>query len=235
MAGALSRVKYRVSARLRPKTYWNLMGRFRAVPAVTSAYRDLEECLASGREVVDLLDGLGVVHPDAVTLHIGSGLGRVEHHLRHRVQRCVGVDISPSMVKQARQNVAAENVEFAETSGAGLEGFLPASFDLIYSFLVFQHLPRARFRSYVVDAYAHLRSGGHLVFQLMIDETGGQPEPPEAHPYGLRHYRRADVEAFLDETGFTGVVRVTLDGGADDPASTPTGDVVFCATKPPSP
>src|SRR5205085_7842885 len=182
----LSRVKYRVSARLRPKTYWNLMGRFRPVPAVTSAYRDLEECLAPGRDVVALLDRLGVVHPDAVTLHIGSGLGRVEYHLRHRVRRCVGIDISPSMVKQARQNVAAENVEFAETSGAGLEGFPPASFDLIYSFLVFQHMPRARFRGYIVDAYDRLRAGGHLVFQLMVDETGAQPEPPEAHPYGLR-------------------------------------------------
>jgi len=236
VAGVLSRVKYRVSTRLRPKTYWNLMGRLRPVPAVTSAYRDLEECLASGREVVELLDRLGVVQPDAVTLHIGSGLGRVEYHLRHRVQRCVGVDISPSMVKQARQNVASDNVEFTETSGQGLGGFAPCSFDLIYSFFVFQHMPRARFRYYVVDAHDRLRPGGHLVFQLMVDETGARPEPPEAHPYGLRHYRRADVEASLRNAGFGDVVRVALDGKDDDPASTPAGDVVFCATKPkPSP
>ena len=47
--------------------------------------------------------------------------------------------------------------------------------------------------------------------------------------------KRNNVEAFLGEVGFTRVVRVTLDGGVDDPVVTATGDVVFCATKSPSP
>lgn len=52
------------------------MGRFKAVPAVTSEFTDVAGCLASGRPVVDVLDKLGVVRPDAVTLHVLAGIGR---------------------------------------------------------------------------------------------------------------------------------------------------------------
>lgn len=231
MAGFISRTKFRVSRNVSPKAYWNLMGRFRAVPAVTSDYRSLEDCLASGREVVALLDRLGVVEPDCVTLHIGSGLGRVEYHLRHRAARCVGIDVSPSMVRQARRNVPSPNVEFIESSGTGLDEVPDPTFDLIYSFLVFQHLPRTRVRRYLADSFARLRAGGHLVCQMMIDDTGSRPEPPSTHPYGLRYYRRREVETLLADAGFAGVVRVTADGEADDPRVNPSGDVVFCATK----
>src|SRR5579885_3213315 len=134
MGGVLSRVKYQVSGRMTQKTYWNLMGRLRPVPAVTSAYRTLDDCLASGREVVDLLDRLGVLRPSATTLHIGSGLGRVETTLQDRVERGVGIDVSPSMGKQARENVPARHVEFLETSGMDLEDLPAGTFDLIYSF-----------------------------------------------------------------------------------------------------
>lgn len=226
----LSRLKYTGARRLSPKRYWDLMGRLRPVAAVTSDYRDLTESLASGTRLVALMEGLDVVSADAVTLHIGSGLGRVEYHLRHRVRRCVGVDISASMVKRARENVPFDDVEFVETDGDGLAGWPDGSFDLIYSFFVFQHLPRAAFRRYVADAARKLRHGGHFVFQLMVDETGARRDPPDAHPYGLRYYRRRDVERLLEVAGFGDVRRVTIEGGRDD-GSVTTGDVVYCATR----
>jgi SAM-dependent methyltransferase len=227
---ALSRVKYWASRPLPPKAYWYLMGRFKAVPAVTSDYVDVEDCLASGQQVVDLLDRLGVLHPGAVTLHIGCGIGRVEHHLRHRVRRCVGVDVSPSMVKRARALVPYENVEFHCTNGTDLSAMADGTVDLVYSFLVFQHLPRPQFRRYVAEAHSKLSEGGRFVFQMMIDETGTAPEPPPSHPYGLRHYTRRQVEDALAAAGFFDVSRTDLHGRADD-GSLVTGDVVFSAAR----
>ncbi len=225
----LSRLKYWASKTLPPKLYWNLMGQFKPVPAVTSEYDNVDDCLASGQQVVDLLDGLGVLRPDAVTLHIGAGLGRVEAHLRHRVATCYGADISESMVRRARRLVPYDNVRFFVIDGRGLSELPVARFDLIYSFLVFQHLPRPQFSRYVTEAYSRLADGGHFVFHLMVDETGTRPDPPASHPYGLRYYRRADVEDELLRAGFAAVTRRTLDGAPDD-GSTATGDVVFCAT-----
>jgi SAM-dependent methyltransferase len=230
--GVLRRVKYWASRRLSPKAYWYLMGRLRAVPAVTSDFGSVQECLASGEDVVALLDHLDAVGPDMVTLHIGSGLGRVEYHLSRRVRRCYGIDISSSMVKRARVLVPAANVEFLEGDGATLAAWDDGFFDLIYSFFVFQHLPRPQFLRYVAAAHAKLSPGGRLVFQLLVDETGARLDPPAEHPYGIRYYRRHDVEAALGGAGFGAVTTAALDGTVDDPAALPTGDVVFCAIKP---
>lgn len=229
---ALSRVKYWVSRPLPPKAYWYLMGRFKPVPAVTSDHLEVEDCLASGQQVVDLLDHLGALRPDAVALHIGCGIGRVEHHLRHRVRRCVGVDVSPSMVRRARALVPSANVEFHCTNGTDLSALPDASFDLVYSFLVFQHLPRPQFRRYVAEAHRKLVEGGRFVFQMMIDETGTAPDPPSSHPYGLRRYRRGQVEETLADAGYVDVRRTDLEGRPDD-GSAPNGDVVFSAVRSP--
>ncbi len=227
---ALSKAKYWVVRPLGPKAYWYLMGRWKPVPAVTSRYRSVEDCLASGKEVVTLLESLDAFGPDSVTLHIGSGLGRVEYHLRSRVKRCYGVDISPSMVKRARALVPFENVEFRTTAGSGLSEWPDGFFDLIYSFLVFQHLPRADFDRYLADAYAKLVPGGRLVFHAMIDEVPSASDPPPSHPYGLRVYRRSDIEGRLDNLGFVEVTRCDLRGGPDD-SGRAAGDVVFSAQR----
>lgn len=226
----LRRIKFGVSRRISPKAYWYLMGRLRPVPAVTSHYESLEDCLASGAAVVALLERLHAVGPEMVTLHIGSGVGRVEYHLHRRVRKCYGVDISSSMVKRARELVPQGNAEFVESDGASLAAWNDEFFDLIYSFFVFQHMPRTQFNLYLVDAHLKLRPGGKLVFQILVDETGSSPEPPSAHPYGLRHYRRHDVEAALREAEFGQITTFDLRGDPDD-ARTTTGDVVFCATK----
>lgn len=206
------------------------MGRFRPVAAVTSQCNSLADSLASGEDIARLLDRLGVLGPEMVTLQIGSGMGRVEYHLRTRVKRCYGADVSPSMVRQARSLVPFDNVEFVETDGTQLP-WPDEYFDLVYSFLVFQHLPREQFYRYLREAFGKLVHGGHLVFQITIDEKGEHRDPPRSHPYGLRHYRRREVEDALKQAGFSLLARTGLDGTPDDGSIT-TGDIVFSSAKP---
>jgi SAM-dependent methyltransferase len=200
-----------------------------AVAAVTSAAPCLADSMGSGRGVVELLNKLGVVRPEMVTLQIGSGLGRVEFYLSSQVRECWGADVSPSMVRRARRLVPFPNVHFQVTDGVTLSPWQDGAFDLVYSFFVFQHLPREQFERYLGQARAKLAPGGHLVFHLLVDERGIFPDPPSSHPYGLRYYRRQEVEERLSRAGFTALRRCDLDGQPDDGA---TGDVVFCAATP---
>lgn len=222
-----------VLARVPPKVYWHLMGRFRAVPAVTSEYTTVEESLASGKRVVDLLDAVGVIPPEAVVLQIGSGIGRVEHHLAGRVKLCFGADISPAMVEKARTLVQHPNVEFRCTNGLDLDGWGDRSLDLVFSMFVFQHIPRGQVRRYLQESLDKLRPGGHVVFQLMIDEDKTEVDPKPNHPYALRYYQRREVLDNLKAAGYVDLSTHELDGSRD--LGRPKGDVVFVGRKPDGP
>jgi SAM-dependent methyltransferase len=226
----LSRIKYRLSARMPPKQYWRLMGRFRSVAAVTSGCGGLAESQESGRAIVDLLKSLRAFDKDSVTLDIGSGLGRVEAHLAPLVRRCYGADISPTMVGKAQRLVQFENVEFRCTGGRDLAEWDDASVDLVFSFLVFQHLPRVQVERYIRAAFGRLRPDGRIVFQMMIDDDRVRADPPPSHPYGIRHYLRAGVRHLLESIGFVDIATYEMDGSPDQLRS--YGEIVFVARRP---
>jgi SAM-dependent methyltransferase len=227
---AASKAKSLVLTPLPAKLYWHLMGRFRAVRAVTSDFATLEESLASGRQVADLLAAVTGIGPDSDVLNIGSGLGRVEAHLAPRVRRCCGADISPAMVAKAGRLVQFPNVEFRCTDGGGLSEWDDQSFDLVFSIFVFQHLPREQVGRYLNQSFAKLRPGGQILFQVMIDESREFKEPPKSHPYALRRYRRLEVIGLLQEIGFNQIRILEMDGAPD--RAQPTGDIIFLARKP---
>jgi SAM-dependent methyltransferase len=214
-----------------PKHYWTLMGRLRAVPAVTSEYTSLNDSLESGGRVVAMFEHLGLLHNDAVTLQIGCGIGRIEYHLCKRVRFCYGVDIGSSMIQKARANVSAPNVRFLCNDGLGLGEFGDSTLDLVYSIFVFQHLPRDVVDIYVRDSFKKLVTGGRFVFQMMVDDLRLQPEPPATHPYGLRYYTRGEVRRLLETAGFGELTIYDFESWEPD-AGAKAGDLLFVATKP---
>lgn len=118
------------------------------------------------RIVAEALDGTDAVGRGALAVEIGSGLGRVCLALADRFDRVVGVDVSPEMVRRARELVTADNVEFVLGDGSSLEGISDESADLVLSFTVFQHIPDVSvIEGYIVDGARILRPGGSLVFQ----------------------------------------------------------------------
>jgi SAM-dependent methyltransferase len=202
------------------------MATFQPVRAVTSQYRTIEESLSSGAEIVSLLEKLGVVTPDAVTIHIGCGLGRVELFLHRKVRFCYGIDVSPVMIRHARNNVRAENVRFicADSLSA-----VPEEVQLIYSFYVFQHLPRQLTHVYIGESHGKLAQGGKLVAQMLVDDGGTTVEPPANHPYGLRYYTRNELRRVLNSAGFVDMEFLTFPGGQRDDGA--TGDLLVVASK----
>jgi SAM-dependent methyltransferase len=103
----------------------------------------------------------------ARALEIGCGMGRLLRPLSLRVERAIGIDISPEMIGLAREALSGlPNVELAVTRGR-LDGIPDASLDFVYSFIVFQHIPsRAAVYRYLRESARALRGGGALRFQV---------------------------------------------------------------------
>ena len=129
---------------------------------------DLERFFENGNTIVsDALDDAPVQPPGrALAVEIGCGLGRICKALTSRFDRVIGVDISPEMLKRAREYVPDPAVEFRLGDGVSLDVLDTASADLVLSFTVFQHIPSVSvICDYITEAGRVLKPGGVLVFQ----------------------------------------------------------------------
>ncbi|WP_437783454.1 GNAT family N-acetyltransferase [Sorangium sp. So ce1097] len=119
------------------------------------------------REVVELLEGWGVIGEDRAVLQIGCGIGRFEAALAPRVREAWGLDVSPGMIEAARRRCAGlANVVLAVSSGVDLGGVPPERFDLVYAVDSFPYLVAAGeavVDRHVAEARRVLRPGGELV------------------------------------------------------------------------
>jgi SAM-dependent methyltransferase len=127
-------------------------------------------------------------------LDFGSGVGRLTRALAGRFDRAVGVDISQTMVDNAsRFNEDVPNVSFRQNSRPDLSLFDAASFDLVNTRIVLQHLPdRETILGYLSEFLRVLRPGGILIFQL-----------PSALPFVLRLQPRRNVYLVLRRLGLS--------------------------------
>jgi SAM-dependent methyltransferase len=153
------------------RTYWDQRARLNAPWYVDTSLDyddpDIDRFFDTGRIIVaEALDAASVVpRGRALAVEVGSGLGRVCRALAERFDRVVGVDISPEMVRRAREIVADDRVVFEAGDGATIPVGDSTS-DFVLSFTVFQHIPDpAVVLGYIAEASRVLRPGGVFVFQ----------------------------------------------------------------------
>jgi SAM-dependent methyltransferase len=133
---------------------------------------DKHEFFASGvaeiRRVMQQSAQLGMPGRRRRALDFGCGVGRLTRALSAHFDSCVGVDIADSMLKLAREwHQDRPSCQFLLNTTGDLRLFEDKSFDLVYSNIVLQHLPRIRLiKSYIADFMRVLAEEGLLVFQL---------------------------------------------------------------------
>ena len=126
--------------------------------------------------------------PKAV-LDFGCGVGRLLAAFAKIADDVVGLDVSSSMLREARRNCdehRLRNVRLFESDDdlSALSG----EFDLIHSCIVFQHIPIERGRVIFSKLLQHLRPGGVGALQLTYSKTrfastfGVAPPPPATSP-----------------------------------------------------
>ena len=210
-------------AQIRPaedyKEVWNRAADADAVEAIfTGATPEIFE--ASGIADANRLRPL--VDPHARVLNIGCGIGRVERYLAPHVGELWGVDISGRMIVRARIRLAAfPNVRLRElAAGEFLSAFESGSFDLVFSFLVLQHLEKEDAYRYLEDAHRVLKPGGRLSVQfpnlLSPEYTRAfveQARPLARSPGRVRPYTETEVRHLASILGFE-IDALSLSAGA---------------------
>jgi SAM-dependent methyltransferase len=136
----------------------------------------LDDFLRTGRVEVgtalDHLRSLGSLPPLRHVLDFGAGVGRTTQALAEHADRVVGVDAATSMLEVARRvDRSGGRCEFVPTTGDDLAMFESASFDLVYSSLVLQHLPPASARVLLGELARVVRPGGALIVQVATAPT----------------------------------------------------------------
>jgi UDP-N-acetylglucosamine--N-acetylmuramyl-(pentapeptide) pyrophosphoryl-undecaprenol N-acetylglucosamine transferase len=98
---------------------------------------DFERLILGDKKLIDRLPG---ERKKLVVLDIGSGIGRMTEMFAGEFGQVHGIDISPTMVEIARRRLGTlPNVSFKESEGDCVP-YGDNTFDLIFSYLVFQHI-----------------------------------------------------------------------------------------------
>src|SRR5579864_3564918 len=95
-------------------------------------------------------------------LEIGCGPGRLMRPMSRYFAEIHGVDVSDEMIALARERLRdIPNAHPHVTDGAGLGEFPDASFDFVYSYAVFQHVPSLDvITAYMRETHRVLKTGG---------------------------------------------------------------------------
>lgn len=146
-----------------------------------------EEFLETGRRdverLMEVVQRLGCPQGRARALDFGCGPGRLSRALAAPFDEVVGVDVSETMVRRAREINADEPAcSFEVIGGHELDRLPAASFDLVYTTLVLQHMgSRKEIVGAVEGLFDRVRAGGLLVFQVPV-------QIPFARRLRLRHH-----------------------------------------------
>jgi ubiquinone/menaquinone biosynthesis C-methylase UbiE len=105
-------------------------------------------------------------------LDFGCGVGRLLVTFATIAEQVVGIDVSPSMLEEARRNCderQLHNVRLLQSDDH--LSTLTDTFDLIHSCIVFQHIPVARGRAILSNLLRRLRPGGVAAIHLTYSKT----------------------------------------------------------------
>jgi SAM-dependent methyltransferase len=144
-------------------------------------FRHVDAMLRSCRTYID-----AAFMPQSV-LDFGCGVGRVLVPFAHLFPRVVGLDVSPSMLSEARRNCdqrGAGQVDLVLSDDA--LGGLCEQFDLVHSTMVLQHVEVDRGRALFARLLERVRPGGIAALHVTYGKSSfadrwGQP-PATSNP-----------------------------------------------------
>jgi SAM-dependent methyltransferase len=134
---------------------------------------DLNEFLLTGETQIAAVmrhaGELGYPRNRGLALDFGCGVGRATRALGTYFPTCYGIDISETMITQAREiNHTSAACEFMVNTSDNLRVFPADHFDMIYTCGVLQHMPnKGVIKSYVSEFLRTLKEGGLLVCQVL--------------------------------------------------------------------
>jgi SAM-dependent methyltransferase len=106
-------------------------------------------------------------------LDFGCGVGRLILPLARHAKEVIGVDISDSMLEEARRNCQRHNrTNISLVKSDNHLSLLSGRFDLIHSYIVLQHIPVRRGYRLIENLLARLEEGGIGVLHVTYAKAG---------------------------------------------------------------
>jgi SAM-dependent methyltransferase len=160
---------------------WDAFGRIDPFWAIlTDANRrgnrwDPAEFFATGRqeiaEAFARAARLGLPRRRGRGLDFGCGAGRLTQAMAAYLDEVVGIDVAPSMIELARRhNQVGQRCRYDVNDGPDLSRFADASFDVVYSSRVLQHIEPRYAQAYVRELARVLAAGGYLSFDVPSEQ-----------------------------------------------------------------
>ena len=136
----------------------------------THGFNYIDDVLDKIRQHID--PTFSIKKLDKKALDFGCGVGRLVIPLSNIAQEVTGVDVSDSMLNEAKKNCAARsirNVTFVKSDDN--LSLLNCKYDFIHSIIVFQHIPVTRGEKIFANLIAHLECGGVCVVHFTYAKT----------------------------------------------------------------
>ena len=101
-------------------------------------------------------------------IEIGCGIGRMSEHFADIFGETHGIDVSSEMIREAKQRLShRRNLYFYQGNGRDLSCFENDFADIVFSFIVFQHIPfKEVIINYIREAHRVLKPNGVFKFQV---------------------------------------------------------------------
>lgn len=133
----------------------------------------IQDFVRSGDEDIEryLMPHMQRLGYDSSKLHVldfGCGVGRLSAALAKRFKAVTAFDISAEMLARGRVLFPdLSNVQWVQGNGVDLYPLADASYDVVFSYLVLQHVPKVRLAlGYVAEFCRVLAPGGVLCIQF---------------------------------------------------------------------
>ncbi|MCU0661455.1 MAG: methyltransferase domain-containing protein [Myxococcota bacterium] len=197
------------------KRHWDSFGKKDPLWAILTAPGkrggrwDVGEFFNSGveevRGVQTYLDKTVPGYRTRLALDFGCGVGRLTQALCAHFDRCVGVDIAPSMIQLAnRFNLYGDRCEYRLNTAPDLSAFPDGEFDFIYSNIVLQHMAPVYSRQYMRDFVRLIAGGGYALFQVpaqLAESNDGRAKVEQLHRQAFRAALSAETMSMSASPG----------------------------------
>lgn len=141
-------------------------------PAKKGNLWNRDQFFASGVEEIEAirkkLAGLNIDYHPGTAIDFGCGLGRLTQGLSPHFEKCIGIDLSESMVEKAREyNQFPEKCTYLVNAEKDLRQIPDCSADFVLSLIALQHTATRFQEQYIADFIRILKPGGVAYFQVI--------------------------------------------------------------------
>lgn len=146
---------------------------------------NIDDFLRTGEEFVGFVLGRaeasGLSIRRGLAVDFGCGVGRLTGAMGRHFRQVVGIDVSETMVRIARDlHRDKPNVRFKLNRRADLRLIASRKADFVCSHITLQHLRPALAETYIRELFRIVRPGGCVYFQMHSHLLAAEPLPPEA-------------------------------------------------------